>query len=135
MSPASRGLASLAMRACLAALVLLACSLPATAHAVLVSSSPKNNATVKAAPKRVVLRFDARIEKPVTQVTLFDSKGKKVALPPAPNGYSAGPANQLSVPMPSLKPGAYRLEYRVLATDGHLTPGLVRFTVAGGKAP
>jgi len=105
----------------------------AEAHALLVSSSPKNNAVLRASPRQVVLRFDARIEKPVTKVTLRDAKGAKLKLPAASRGYPGGPADQLIIPMPKLKPGSYRLEYRVLATDGHLTPGLIRFRISGGK--
>lgn len=135
MKPAFGNFASVAALLLLSALMLAVFAAPAAAHAVLVSSTPKDNATVKVAPANVVLRFDARIEKPVTQVTLLDGKGKKVALTAPSHGYKAGAPNQLIVPMPKLKPGSYRLEYRVLATDGHLTPGLVRFTVAGGKAP
>lgn len=113
--------------------VAVACS-PAGAHAVLASSSPKDKAVLSAAPKQVVLRFKSRIEKSVTQVTLLNGKGKKVALPVPKNGYAAGPPEQVTIPMPALKPDSYRLEYQVLATDGHLTPGLVRFTIKG-KSP
>lgn len=118
------------MRVIVAVIVLASLCASAGAHAVLVSSAPKDHATVTVAPRQVVLRFDAKIEKRVTQVTLRDGRGHKVALPPPPKGYMGGPANQLTVPMPKLKPGGYRLEYQVMATDGHITPGLVRFTVA-----
>ncbi len=108
---------------------------PASAHAVLVSSSPKDHAILKAPPQKVILRFDARIEKPVSQVTLHTDKGQQVALKTPKGGYKAGAADQLIVPLPQLKPGTYQLEYKVLATDGHLTPGAIRFTISGGKSP
>jgi methionine-rich copper-binding protein CopC len=104
---------------------------PVYAHAVLMGSSPKDKAVLAAPPQKVVLRFNARIEKQVSQVTLLDGKGRTVSLPPAPHGYTAGPPDQLIIPMPSLKPGNYRLKYRIMATDGHVTPGLIRFTVSG----
>lgn len=103
---------------------------PANAHAVLVGSTPKDGATVAASPKTIVLRFDAKIEKKVTQVTLLDAKGKQVALPKPPHGYTGGPANQLVIPIPKLRSGAYRLEYQVMATDGHISPGMITFRVA-----
>lgn len=115
-------------------LALLALPVAANAHAVLVSSTPKDKAVLKTAPKRVALRFDARIEKKVSQATLLTARGQKVTLTKPKGGYG-GASNELIVPLPSLKPGSYRLEYRVLATDGHLTPGLVRFTISGGKSP
>ena len=124
---------SLAMHAVLAVVALAILSTAARAHAVLVASSPKDNSVVTIAPKSVMLKFDARIEKRVTQVTLLDAKGHKVALPPAPKGYRGGLPNQIIVPMPKLSAGAYRLEYQVMATDGHLAPGLIRFTIAPRK--
>lgn len=109
-------------------------STAADAHAVLLASSPKDNSVLTTAPKTVMLRFDARIEKSVTQVKLTDSKGHRVKLPSG-RGYKAGSPERLIIPMPPLKPGRYRLEYRILAADGHLTPGLVRFTILTRKAP
>jgi methionine-rich copper-binding protein CopC len=124
---------SLALQALLVVAEVAVLSTAACAHAVLVASSPKDNSVVTVAPKTVMLRFDARIEKRVTQVTLLDANRHKVVLPPAPHGYTSGPPDRLIIAMPNLKPGSYRLEYRVMATDGHLTPGLVRFTIAARK--
>lgn len=127
-----RIIALLLMQALLIALVVIT-QAPAGAHAVLVSSSPKDNATLSESPKSVVLRFDAKIEKKVTHVTLLDGRRHKVALPAMANGYMSGPADQLTIAMPELKPGSYRLQYQVMATDGHISPGLIRFTVAERK--
>ena len=123
-----RSIALLWLQALIVALVVLS-QIPARAHAVLVESSPRDNASVKESPKRVVLRFDAKIEKKVTQITLLDAKGDKVALPKPPHGYGGTP-DQLVIPLPKLRPGAYQLRYQVMATDGHISPGLIRFTVA-----
>lgn len=120
-------------QAILIVLATAAMAVPASAHAVLVSSTPKNNVTLKAPPKQAVLRFNSRIEKRVAHVTILDCKGRQMKMPPAPHGYTAGRPNQLIVPLPALKPGSYELRYEVLATDGHLTPGLIRFTISGGK--
>lgn len=104
------------------------------AHALLLSSSPRDKAVLKAAPKQIVLRFDARIEKKVSRVTLYDSDRKVIKLPRPAAGYTSGPPHSLIIPMPNLKPGSYRLEYRVLAADGHLTPGVINFTISGRNA-
>ena len=108
--------------------------LVAEAHALLVSSSPKDKAVLKAAPKQVVLRFDARIEKALAAVTLRLGR-EAIELPKPAHGYTGGKADELIIPMPALKPGSYRLEYRVMASDGHLTPGLIRFKISEGKKP
>lgn len=115
-------------------LVLLAIPIIASAHAVLVGSSPKDGATIRKSPSKIILRFDARIEKALSQAKLLDAKDKEVTLKVPKGGYTEGASNVLIIPIPKLKPGAYRLEYQVLATDGHLTPGLVRFTISGGKS-
>ena len=110
-------------------LIVALTAVPVLAHAILVESSPKEGEVLKTAPKDVVLRFNARIEKKVTRVTLLDGAGQKAKLPSLPDDDSGSP-DRLIVLLPPLKPSAYRLEYRVLAADGHSTPGLVRFTVS-----
>jgi len=126
-------------------LFLLAAASVLQAHALLVGSTPGQDEVLKEAPAEVVLRFNARIEKPVSRVTLLGPGGDKVKLPPLPDDND-GPPERLKIDLPALKPGAYKLEYRVLASDGHATPGLLRFTIApplrggaggspGGAAP
>lgn len=103
----------------------------ALGHALLVESSPKQDETLAAPTTQAVLRFNAKIEKAVTRVTLVDAAGHPVKLPARPEDKD-GPADRLLVALPAtLPPGSYQLRYTVLASDGHATPGLVRFTVAG----
>jgi methionine-rich copper-binding protein CopC len=110
----------------------LLCLTPAVAlaHALLVDSSPKQDEVLKSPATRAVLHFNARIEKKVTQATLRDAAGHAVKLPPLPDD-AAGPPDRLIIALPTLAPGAYQLEYRVLASDGHATPGLLRFSIGG----
>ena len=119
----------------LAFLTVAAASVPAHAHAILVDSSPKDNAVLSAPPREVVLRFNARIEKRISRITLLDGAGRTVPLPPSPKRHGDGPPDRLVISLPPLRPGAYRLQYRILATDGHATLGLLRFTVSGGGGP
>jgi methionine-rich copper-binding protein CopC len=112
--------------------LLLLCLTPAVAlaHALLVDSSPRQDEVLKSPTTRATLHFNARIEKKVTQATLRDAAGHTVKLPPLPDD-SAGPPDRLIIALPPLTPGAYHLEYRVLASDGHATPGLLRFSIGG----
>lgn len=111
----------------LAALLLAPAA--ALAHALLVDSAPKQDEVLKSPATRAVLHFNARIEKQVTRATLRDAAGHDVKLPPFPDDKD-GPPDRLIIALPAhLKAGAYQLEYRVLAADGHATPGLLRFTV------
>jgi methionine-rich copper-binding protein CopC len=103
---------------------------PAHAHAILIESTPADNAVLKVEPREVILRFNARIEKGVSQFTLHDEKGRKIALPPQPKGGGTSTPDRIIIELPGIGPGVYRLEYLVLAADGHATPGILRFTVS-----
>jgi len=41
--------------------------------------------------------------------------------------------DRLTIPLKPLDPGVYVLRYRVLAVDGHITEGVLRFTVGAGR--
>jgi methionine-rich copper-binding protein CopC len=111
-------------------IALLGAPLPAAAHAIVLESSPKHDAVLPEAPARLLLRFNSRIEAALSRVTLESAGGRPVALPVA--GTAAGAADRLVVPLQPLAPGVYVVRYRVLAADGHVTEGALRFTI---KAP
>ncbi len=104
------------------------------AHAVLMESNPADGSILANPPSQVVLRFNARIEKSLARFVLAASTGKVVPLPIISKNISKGDApDRLVVPLPRLQPGAYTLRYKVLATDGHATQGILRFSVTGGN--
>ena len=105
---------------------------PAAAHAIVLESSPVHDAVLPQAPSLVTLRFNSRIEKRFTRVTLAvaDRAPVTVALPTA--DAQATP-DRLTIPLGPLGPGVYVLRYRVLAVDGHITEGALRFTVGNGR--
>jgi methionine-rich copper-binding protein CopC len=119
-------------RAALALAVTLAISSAsapprALAHAIVLESSPKHDAALAESPSRIVLRFNSRIEAALSRVTIETVNGRPVALPAA---HDAGKeANRLVVPVGPLAPGTYIVRYRVLAADGHVTEGALRFSV------
>jgi len=98
-------------------------------HAIVLESSPVHDAVLARAPQRVTLRFNSRIEKRFTRVTLAvaDQAPVPVALPE--DDAEAAP-DRLTIPLRPLAAGVYVLRYRVLAVDGHITEGALRFTVA-----
>ncbi len=98
-------------------------------HAIVLESSPVHDAVLARAPQRVTLRFNSRIEKRFTRVTLAvaDQAPVPVALPE--DDAEAAP-DRLTIPLRRLAAGVYVLRYRVLAVDGHITEGALRFTVA-----
>ncbi len=106
----------------------LACLLAASAggaHALLVASTPAEGETL-IAPARLVLRFNSRIEKALSSVTLVGPKNTRILLPRATP--DSGP-DTLVYPLPPLKPGAYQARWKVLSADGHVTEGPVTFSV------
>lgn len=108
----------------------------ALAHDQLLSSDPANGATVKTAPRTMVLMFSAELKAIGTTVVLKDAEGKTYDAAPSVSGQN------LTVGVGSELPaGEYTLEWRVVSSDGHPIEGTaanlqaVTFTVAGGTSP
>jgi methionine-rich copper-binding protein CopC len=97
----------------------------AHAHSLLLSSVPSAGATVNGAPA-VTLRFNNRIEKKLSRIRLVFPRGEAHAL----TVRADGAVDALEAPLPPLAGGRYRVEWRVLSTDGHLVSGVVPFRVA-----
>lgn len=112
--------------AALAGLAALAIASVATAHSLLLESTPAAGATVSAAPPELMLRFNNRIEKPLSRLRLLDRAGTV-----HPVAVAAGaPADRLTAPLPALAPGRWRVEWQVLSTDGHVVSGRFEFQIA-----
>jgi methionine-rich copper-binding protein CopC len=100
---------------------------PARAHSLLLESTPAAGATLPAAPPQLMLRFNNRIEKPLSRVRLVDGRGGGQPLTLA---TGATPADRLTAPLPALAPGRWRVEWQVLSTDGHVVSGRFDFHIA-----
>lgn len=98
---------------------------PASAHSLLLGSSPAAGA-VGAAPARVRLTFNNRIEKALSRVRLVDERGGERVLDIR---TLDGHADTLAASLPSLPPGPYRVDWQVLSIDGHLVRGSFSFRV------
>jgi len=107
---------------------LLAVPSLASSHAIVLESSPAADAVLASAPPQVTLRFNSKIEKRFTRITLAagDRPPAELALP---ERADHGSPDRLVIPLRPLAPGVYVLRYRVLAVDGHITEGALRFTV------
>jgi copper resistance protein C len=112
--------------AALAALSLAAG--PAGAHTVVKSVSIAEGAKLKAAPPSITVTMGRPVG--VGGVTLTNSAGRDVPLAYKP---SRAMAAAFSVPLPLLAPDSYRLNWRVIAEDGHVMTGKVAFTVTGAR--
>ena len=108
------------------AVVLLAGSPAAFAHAMLVHSSPADNAIVHSRQVDIALDYDSRIEAKRCTVKLTDAAGKPVAL----QMESSTKPSELKAVAHGLANGKYQIHWQALASDGHITRGDVTFTVA-----
>ena len=102
---------------------LLLAPAAASAHAILVQSQPASQSSVPPGETTLVLRYNSRIDQARSRLTLRGTKAE-VQLPLQPDS----PADTLSA-RAALTPGDYVLHWQVLAIDGHMTRGDLRFTV------
>ncbi len=100
---------------------------PAFAHAIVVESTPAVNAKVSGPDVHIDLRFNSRVDHARSRLILTDAAGRKVGVPFSKDT----PPDHISTSVRDVAPGKYSLEWRVLSADGHLTRGLIPFTVTG----
>jgi len=96
-----------------------------SAHAVLVESTPAVNSTVTGPDVPIKLRFNSRIDKARSTLTLVRPDGSTQRL----ELDKQTPADAVASQAAGLASGAYILRWQVLASDGHTTRGEVRFNV------
>ncbi len=101
---------------------------PAGAHAVLDYAVPAARSTLRAAPKEITLKFSQRLEPAFSGIKVFDAAGKEVDLGDSTTD-DADPTS-LRVTLPPLAPGRYRVSWRVLSIDTHVSQGDFTFDVA-----
>jgi methionine-rich copper-binding protein CopC len=94
-------------------------------HAILKESSPAANATVVGPDVTITLRYNVRVDSTRSKVQLSRPDQSVTELPLG----SQGSPDTLSSKATGLAPGAYKLQWQVLAPDGHITRGVVPFSV------
>jgi copper resistance protein C len=97
----------------------------ASAHAVLVQSSPVANATVQGPDVPITMKFNSRVDASRSTLRLStpdgQSKALTIDLPTAPDTLTAKATG--------LSSGKYAIQWQVLAVDGHITRGQIPFVV------
>jgi len=99
---------------------------PSEAHAILEASEPTNGSHVPSGPVLLRLRYNSRIDRERSRLTLTRPDQTKATLQIDPDG----PPDLLTATV-VLTPGDYVVRWQVLAIDGHITRGDVAFTVTG----
>ncbi len=79
-----------------------------------------------------MLRFNNRIEKKLSKVRLVGATGETLEVPVAVTGRADTLTGALSR---ALSPGAWRVEWQVLSTDGHVVSGVFSFRLAPVRRP
>jgi methionine-rich copper-binding protein CopC len=110
----------------LAALAVLVAPVAAEAHAILIKSDPAIGGSVQAGQVAFHLRYNSRIDRARSRLTLNRPDHTQTVLPIARDGFD----DSLTTMAP-LTSGDYVLRWQVLAVDGHITRGDVPFTVTG----
>lgn len=108
----------------LAALVWLLSALPSFAHAILVESAPIIDVQVAPGDIAIRLRFNSRLDRGRSRLTLIRADRSTQIVPIAPDG-----TDDLLLAQVKLAPGTYVVRWQVLAIDGHITRGDVPFRV------
>ena len=96
----------------------------ARAHAIILAAAPGPGEEVKGPDVPFALRFNSRIDRERSRLSLLRSSGKPEIVPLAASG-----PDTLAGKLQGLPPGSYRLRWQVLGVDGHITRGDIPFTV------
>jgi copper resistance protein C len=109
-------------------LIFVAGSARLEAHAFLERAEPAVGSTVQTAPGEVQIRLSEKIEAAFSTIQVFDASGKQVDK----RDVHVDRSNQalLSVSLPPLQAGTYKVVWRVVSVDTHVTKGSFTFRVA-----
>lgn len=97
----------------------------ASAHAVLVLSSPVANATVQGPDVPITMKFNSRVDASRSTIRLSGADGQSKPL----TIDTGGAPDILTAKATGLSPGKYAIQWQVLAVDGHITRGQIPFVV------
>jgi len=97
-------------------------------HAFLERAEPSVGSTVRTSPGEVRIWLSEKIEPTLSTIQVFDASGKQV------NKRDVRPdhSNQtvLHISLPPLEAGKYKVVWRVVSTDTHVTKGSFTFRVS-----
>src|SRR5512140_2322715 len=108
-------------------LVVLADSARLEAHAFLKDAEPSVGSTVQTSPNEVRIRFTENIEPALSSIQILDASGKEVDKRDVHLDRSDHAL--LHVSLPRLGAGTYKVVWRVVSVDTHVTNGNFTFRV------
>ena len=110
-----------------------ATTLRTDAHAFMVRAEPRVGSSVEKAPTEVRIWFSESVHPASSSIKVFDEQGKQVDKKDThadPNNHAVLDVSLIS----RLRPGSYRVSWRVMSVDTHVTNGDFSFQVAGTQA-
>jgi copper transport protein len=105
---------------------LLAGAAPASAHAALTGSDPKQGSVVDKAPAQVSLTFSEKVAMNDGSLRVLDPKGKRVDTGKATNLSGTTYGVKLR---PGLPDGTFTVTYQVVSADSHPVSGAFTFSI------
>ncbi|MEV4542245.1 copper resistance CopC/CopD family protein [Micromonospora echinaurantiaca] len=111
--------------------LLIAPAGPASAHAVLLSSSPVSSSVVPSAPAEVVLTFSESVRKVPGKIRVIAPDGDR-----ADRGEPTFDGSVVTIPVdPAGGRGTYLVSFRVISADSHPVSGAFTYSVGAPSAP
>lgn len=103
---------------------------PASAHATLLSTDPKNDAVLAKAPAAVTLTFDEAVVVWPTSISIFDPAGERLEV-----GVKGIDKRAVATLPANLGQGTYTVTWRVISADDHPVSGGFAFTIGQRTTP
>jgi copper transport protein len=107
--------------------LVLTTSTPASAHAVVTSSTPTDGQNLAVSPQEVQITFSEGVSSDLGGLTVLNSSGDRVDNNDSKVG-ATGTVLSATV-QPDLTDGTYVMNYRVVSADGHPIAGAIVFGV------
>ncbi len=109
-------------------LIVLTGAARVEAHAFLKDAEPDVGSTIQASPSEVRIQFTENIEPGFSIIQVFDASGKEVDKRDV--HLDRSDRALLHVSLPQLRAGIYKVVWRVVSVDTHVTNGSFTFQVS-----
>ena len=111
----------------LAIIGLLVTAQGSRAHAFLDHAEPAVGSEVHSPPAAVKIWFTEKLEPVLCKLQVFEESGREIDK--GDQAVDSGNGALLTVSLPPLKPGKYKVVWRAVSVDTHVTTGDFRFEV------
>jgi methionine-rich copper-binding protein CopC len=98
------------------------------AHAFLKTATPAVGSTIQTSPGEVRISFTEKIEPVLSMIQVFDASGKEVDKRDVHLSHSD--QSVMAISLPPLQAGTYKVVWRIVSIDTHVTKGSFTFRIA-----